>query len=69
MVIGTAGLREIAPRLRRATDALGREINPFVISPVSFSSRLKSGDGFIANLATQEKLFIVGGPDELAAMG
>lgn len=69
MVIGTVGLREIAPRLRPATDSIGREINPVVMSPASFSSKLKKGDAFLRNVMAAEKLFIVGGADELAAMG
>lgn len=69
MVIGTIGLREIAPRLRPAMDSMGREINPVVMSPASFSSKLRNGDAFLKNLMVAEKLFIVGGFDELAAMG
>lgn len=69
MVISTIGLREIAPRLRPATDSIGREINPVVMSPASFSSKLRNGDAFLKNVMAAEKLFIVGGPDELAAMG
>jgi predicted nucleotidyltransferase len=69
MVIGSIGLREIAPRLRPAADAIGREINPIVMSPASFSSKLGGGDAFLKNVMAAEKLFIVGGPDELAALG
>ena len=69
MVIGTIGLREIAPRLRAATDTIGREINTVVMSPASLSSKLRKGDAFLKNVMAAEKLFLVGGPDELAAMG
>jgi predicted nucleotidyltransferase len=68
-VIGTIGLRAIAPRLRPATDAIGREINPVVMSAASFSSKLQSGDAFLKNVMAAPKLLIVGDPDELAAMG
>jgi hypothetical protein len=69
MVVGEIGLRDIASRLRPATDSIGREINPVVMSPGGFSSKLKEGDAFLKNVIAAEKLFIVGGPDELAAMG
>jgi predicted nucleotidyltransferase len=68
-VIGTIGLRAIAPRLRPVTDAIGREINPVVMSAASFSSKLRSGDAFLKNVMAAPKLLIVGDPDELAAMG
>ena len=69
MVIGSIGLREIAPRLRPAMDAIGREINSVVMSPASFSSKLGNGDAFLKNVMAAEKLFVVGGPNELAALG
>ena len=69
MIVGDAGLRIVAPRLRRATDAIGREINPVVMSKAGFSSKMKEGDSFLTNVMAAKKLFIVGGPDELAAMG
>lgn len=69
MVLGSIGLRQLAPRLRPATDSIGREINPVVMSPASFSSKMRNGDAFLKNVMAAEKLFIVGDPDELAAMG
>ena len=69
MVIGEIGLRAIAPRLRPAINSIGREINPVVMSPAGFSSKIKGGDAFLRNVMAAEKLFIVGGPDELAEMG
>lgn len=69
MVIGDIGLRDIAPRLRPAIDSIGREINPVVMSPAGFSSKVKEGDAFLKNVLAAEKLFIVGGADELSSMG
>ena len=69
MVIGDIGLRDIAPRLRPAIDSIGREINPVVMSPAGFSSKVKEGDAFLKNVLAAEKLFIVGGADELGSMG
>lgn len=69
MVIGDIGLRDVAPRLRPAIDSIGREINPVVMSPAGYSSKVKEGDAFLRNVLAAEKLFIVGGADELGAMG
>jgi predicted nucleotidyltransferase len=69
MIVGDVGLRIIAPRLRHATDAIGREINPVVMSQAGFSSKMKEGDAFLKNVMAGKKLYIVGGSDELTAMG
>jgi predicted nucleotidyltransferase len=69
MVIGNVGLRDVAPRLRPAIDSIGREINPVVMSPSGFSSKLKEGNAFLRNVMAAEKIFIVGGADELGSMG
>ena len=69
MVIGHTGLRDLAPRLRAATDSIGREINPIIMSPAGFAAKITSGDDFLKNVMASEKLFIVGGRDELATMG
>jgi predicted nucleotidyltransferase len=69
MIVGDVGLRIIAPRLRHATDAIGREINPVVMSHTGFSSKVKEGDAFLKNVMAGKKLYIVGGADELTAMG
>jgi predicted nucleotidyltransferase len=68
MIVGDVGLRIVAPLLRHATNTIGREINPVVISRAGFSSKVKEGDAFLKNVMAAKKLFIVGGPDELAAM-
>jgi predicted nucleotidyltransferase len=69
MIVGDVGLRIIAPRLRHATDAIGREINPVVMSQAGFYSKMKEGDAFLKNVMAGKKLYIVGGSDELTAMG
>ena len=67
-VIGSVGLRKLSPRLRPITDTMNREINPSVMSAASYAKKLKSGDAYIRNVTTGNKLWIVGSEDELAAM-
>jgi DNA-binding transcriptional ArsR family regulator len=68
MVIGDAGLRALAPRLRRASEQIGREINPVSMTAAEFvKGREKSP--LLVDIAGKEKLFIVGGADELERLG
>jgi hypothetical protein len=39
------------------------------MSPAGFAAKITSGDDFLKNVMASEKLFIVGGRDELATMG
>ena len=60
MVIGRMGLRDLAPRLRGASEKIGREINPHTWSRDEFTRRAASGDHFLSDVLAKPKLFIVG---------
>ena len=66
MVIGDAGLRALAPRLRKATEQLGREINPVTMTAAEFA-KSRANNPFLGDVLAKEKLFIKGTADELAA--
>jgi DNA-binding transcriptional ArsR family regulator len=68
MVIGDAGLRALAPRLRTASTRLGREINPVTMTAAEFA-RGRRKTPFLADVLTKEKLFVKGGLDELEGLG
>lgn len=68
LVIGEAGLRALAPGLRRASESLGREINPVTMTAVEYA-RGKKKHPLLLDLADKEKLFIIGGADELERLG
>lgn len=68
MVIGKAGLRELSPRLRKAAELLGREVSPVTITAAEFARR-RSDNDFVARVLSQEKMFIIGGSDELERLG
>jgi DNA-binding transcriptional ArsR family regulator len=68
MVIGDAGLRALAPRLRTASTRLGREINPVTMTAAEFA-RGRRKTPFLADVLTKEKLFVKGGLDELEELG
>lgn len=68
LVIGDAGLRALAPRLRPAAERLGREINPVTMTAAEFA-RDRTKKAFLRDVLAKEKLFIKGNSDELARLG
>jgi predicted nucleotidyltransferase len=67
LVIGDAGLRALAPRLRPAAERLGREINPVTMTVAEFI-RDRSKKPFLRDLLAKDKLFLKGNRDELARL-
>jgi len=68
LVIGDAGLRLLAPRLRPVSVTLGREINPHVLSRARFRAKARADDAFIASVLAAPKVWIIGGADELGTL-
>jgi uncharacterized protein len=64
LVVGDIGLRALAPRLRPASEKLGREINPVVMSPADFA-RERATKPLLVDLLAKPKLFIKGDEREL----
>ncbi len=67
-VIGNEGLRKTVLRLRDATDKLGVEVNPYVLSRAEFERRIKSGDHFLSEVMSSPKIFLKESDNELTAM-
>jgi predicted nucleotidyltransferase len=65
VVVGAAGLAQIAPALRSAEERLGRAVNVTVYSEAEFQAKLKSRHHFLASVLAGEKLFLIGNPYEL----
>jgi predicted nucleotidyltransferase len=68
LVIGEAGLRALAPGLRRASEKIGREINPVVMTATEYAKGKKKHP-LLLDIAEKEKLFIIGDADELTGLG
>jgi DNA-binding transcriptional ArsR family regulator len=68
-VIGSIGLRKLTSLLSGISSKIGREINPHIMTPPEFRERLRTKDHFLTTVMREPKLFVKGGPDELAAMG
>lgn len=67
LVIGEVGLRALAPRLRKASEQLGREINPVTMTAAEFA-RGRINNPFLGDVLAKEKLWIKGSADELARL-
>ena len=68
LVIGSAGLRTLAPALRKAGEALGREINPVSMTTAEFVKG-RAKNPLLVDVLGKPKLFIKGGDDELGRLG
>lgn len=67
IVVGTVGLRRLAPVLRRLHAELGREIHPISYTPVEFAAKRRERDSFLASVLAGAKVFVLGSADELGA--
>ena len=67
-VVGEIGSRALADIVSKAQEGLGREINATVYSPADFRRKLKSKDSFVAAVAKEPKIFVVGDADDLGAL-
>jgi predicted nucleotidyltransferase len=68
MIIGHLSLSDLIPELRKAQEALGREINPTVYEPHEFRTKLQKDAHFLSRVVAGPKLMLVGNSDELAEL-
>lgn len=45
---------------------LGREVNPNIFTPQDFAKRLEESGSFVSRVMAQPKVWLIGGPDDLA---
>jgi predicted nucleotidyltransferase len=69
MVIGDVSFSDVTRVLHPEQLALGREINPTVMSAGEFNSRRRARDGFVRSVISGPKIWLVGGEDEFAELG
>jgi len=67
MVIGGVGLAELAPALKHAEEKLIRPVNPSIYTPEEIAEKLALGHHFLGTVMSKDKLFVLGGKDNLAA--
>lgn len=67
MIIGRIGLAELAATLKEVEKTVLRPVNPSVYTPEEVAKKLVSGHHFLSTVMRAEKLFVIGGEDDLAA--
>ena len=67
-VIGDCGLRDVAKRIHAATEKIGKEINPYVITKIDFQNRMKKHDHFLNEINSSPKIFLKGNEDEFTRL-
>jgi predicted nucleotidyltransferase len=65
MIIGSAGLADLSPALRKAEERLGREVNVTAYSSEEFRGKIKSRDHFLTAVLRGRKQFVKGGQSDL----
>lgn len=67
-IIGNVSFSNIVEALETAQKSLEREINPSIYTEEEFVKKLKRGNHFLNAILPDEKVFVIGNADELAAM-
>ena len=68
LVVGTLSSRTLHTTLQEAKKLAHREINYTLFSPEEFRTRVQTEDGFLRNVLTGPKLFLIGDEDALRAL-
>ena len=65
MVVGDPEFVDLVERLRPAEAALRRSVNPTVFPAVEFVEKAAAGNGFLATVLAEPKIFLIGDEREL----
>jgi predicted nucleotidyltransferase len=65
MIVGSVGLKALAPSLVEAEKRLRRPINASLYTEKEFAGRLASEGSFLRNVLGKEKLFVLGAQNDL----
>jgi predicted nucleotidyltransferase len=68
LVVGSAGLADLAPAIKKAEEQLQRPINPLTYSPEEFARKARSGHHLLADILGREKIFVTGDARDLEAL-
>jgi predicted nucleotidyltransferase len=68
MIIGEARFAEVVAALDPAQELLRREVNPNLYSALEFRKKLAAGEPFLRRVLAGDKIFIIGGEDELGKL-
>jgi len=63
-VVGDASFAEVVKALAATQARLGREVNPVLMTRRDVRAKLKAGDRFVARIAREPKIFLMGSEDD-----
>lgn len=69
LVLGSATFSEVVKALHPTQDAVGREINPTVMSLAEFKRKRAGRDGFALSVTRSPKIWLIGDAVEFARLG
>lgn len=65
LIIGSIGLADLAPTLRRLEKKFNREFNAACFAPEEFKEKARGANHFLTAVLKEEKIFIKGDADDL----
>lgn len=65
MIIGDVSEDALNKAILKAEEHLGREVNYSIFSPSDWKKQMKAKKAFVANVAKDKKIFLIGTEDEL----
>ena len=68
LVVGSASFAAVVEALNQAGEHLRRDVNPVVMTKAAFEAKLASRDRFVAKVAREPKIFLLGDADEFAEL-
>ena len=68
LVVGSASFAAVVEALSRAGERLRRAVNPVVMTRAAFEAKLVSRDRFVARVAREPKIFLLGDASEFAEL-
>jgi len=69
IVVGTLGLKQLAPALEAAEKRLARPVNASSYTPREFAEKLAAKNHFLQTVLKREKLFVFGNDHDLERIG
>lgn len=68
LVVGSASFAAVVAALSRAGERLRRDVNPVVMTRSAFDAKRAGNDRFVARVAREPKIFLVGDAGEFAEL-
>lgn len=69
LIVGKVTLDDVLERLGDVESSFGRAVNPTVYSESEFKAKIERGNHFLDSVLRGEKVFLVGGENELGKVG